>query len=1629
MTVLKSNAPLFSDIVTETVLETPLQKLLNHFRNHAQTEREKGTYFEELILKYLQTEPQYKNLYQSVQTYAHWAKAQGKSQQDDGIDLVAITTGGETHAIQCKLYDQGYTLQKRDIDSFFTASGKAPFTNRIIVSTTNKWSPHAENALIDQTPPVTKIDLFALEESVIDWAQYQPDTTVKTKAKYPLKCHQKRALNAIDKGFETANRGKMIMACGTGKTFTSLKIAEQQAGVGKNVLFLVPSLSLLSQTLTEWTQQSDIPLNSFAVCSDNDVGKKKSGNDDAVQTLIHELSYPATTNAESLYKATQNRSQPNAMTVVFSTYHSLATIHEAQKLGLADFDLIICDEAHRTTGATFSGDDESSFVRIHDNDYVAGHKRLYMTATPRIYGNDAKIKAEVESIELCSMDDPAKFGKTLFTINFAEAVEKGLLVDYKVLVLAVDEMHINQRLQKLLSDENNSLKVDDAARIVGCWKALSMQGIEGATPMQRAVAFCDKIEIKTRGNVSSKQIAAMFQTVVEVYQEAENDSTQLTCEVQHVDGSMNASQKEEKLAWLRAETAENTCRIVSNVKCLSEGVDVPTLDAVLFLTPKTSQVDVVQSVGRIMRNAPNKELGYVILPVVIPHGMEAHDALDNNQNYKVVWDVLNALRSHDERLNAKINQAELEGKSIANIEVIPVTNTLNPKIKRPSDKDSTLNSARTGYGIGEKNPDAPTQQLEIEFEIGDIERALYAKIVKKCGQRLYWEDWAKDIANIAQTHINRITTIVQNPENTVEAAAFNGFAGELRDDLNPSISDDEVIEMLAQHLITKPVFDALFQHDNFAANNPVSQAMQDVLDVLQTHNLHKEADTLEQFYESVRRRVAGINTAEGKQKIIVQLYDKFFRNAFPRLTERLGIVYTPVEVVDFIIHSVNDVLQNEFGETLGSQGVHIIDPFTGTGTFITRMLQSGLITPEQLPHKYDHEIHANEIVLLAYYIAAINIESTYHALMGGDYKPFQGICLTDTFQLYEKDDMVSELLVDNSERRMRQKNLDIQVIMGNPPYSAGQQSANDNAANVDYPLLNKSIAESYARHTKATNKNALYDSYIRAIRWGSDQLKKGGVLAYVSGGAWVERAFATGIRKCLREEFTNLYVFHLRGDVRKNMLSKGAAKEGQNIFDSGSMTGIAISVFVKNPNAKSHGNIYFHDIGDDLTTQQKKDKITEFKSINGITDANAWQTITPDKHNDWLNQRDNSFEAFIKMGDKKDKQAVVLFENYSNGLKTQRDAWCYNFSNKGLSENIGSMIDFYNQQIDADKIDNDTTKISWTRALRNDFVKGKKIEHNGVKISACYRPFTKQWLYYDRRVNEMVYQMPQIFPSDSVENKVICVSGIGSRSGFSSLIVDKIPDLGIIESSQCFPLYLYTKQSNQTNSQADLLAETPAHTTNGYTRTDAITTTGLQHFQQGYNDDTITKEDIFYYTYGILHSPQYREKYADNLSKELPRIPLIKGIENFWQFVEAGRKLANLHLNYEVAKKFPATIVGNPETDADYYVTKMKFAGSGKNKDKTTIIYNANITITNIPERAFDYIVNGKPALEWVMERQGLKTDKASGIVNDANRYAIETVGNAKYSLELLLRIIIVSLETLDIVDSLPKGEYLNEAN
>lgn len=1639
---------------------TTFANILNKFRRESFSERDKGFRFERLMQAYLKTTALYANLFEEVWLWTEFPFHDQFGGKDTGIDLVARTVDGAYWAIQCKCYAADTSIDKPDVDTFLSTSGKlfetesgtTGFVQRLWISTTNKWSSTADQTIRNQNPPVTRLNLIDLENDDVDWSSLEQGIFgVASRSKpFTIREHQQQAIDQthayfkIDEatGQPAHTRGKLIMACGTGKTFTSLRIAETETGGRGLVLFLVPSIALLGQTLRSWLQQALEPMMAVCICSDPQVSKQSEKNDNDTTSVV-DLALPASTDVPSIVKQLQHARQHNVegLTVVFSTYQSIDVISRAQKQLLSEtgdtfgtFDLIISDEAHRTTGVTLKDEKESAFVRVHDNDFLRATRRIYMTATPRLYTDETKRRAEENSAVLCSMDDRSMYGDEIYRIGFGEAVKQELLSDYKVLILAVGEKDIPPTLQNAITDKSSTIPADDASKLIGCINALSKkvlgadeEFVKGSDPlpMRRAVAFCSNIK-------ASKATAEAFTICKDLYMDdikEEDRATMVDVVAHHVDGSMSATKRDEELMWLKEQPDnERECRMLTNARCLSEGVDVPSLDAVVFISPKNSQVDVVQSVGRVMRRSEGKKYGYIIIPVVVPAKAEGDKVLENDPNFKVVWTVLNALRAHDDRFNAEVNKIELSRKKPKNI-IFGGVGASRKDDNQHSDGDSSPRDKSAAEQLA--------TQLAMSFN--DLQNVFYAKLVTKVGTKRYWELWAKDIAQIAEQHIDRIKTLIA--DNDKHRRAFDQLMRGLRRNINPGLSEQDAIEMLSQHIISRPVFEALFENYQFAASNPISRSMQKMLDLLDDETrTEEENQKLQKFYDYVRTTVGDIREAEARQRIIVELYDKFFKVASPKTVDKLGIVYTPVEVVDFIIRSVGYILHKEFGRTLSDENVHILDPFTGTGTFITRLLQSGLISREALERKYGREIHANEIVLMAYYIASVNIENVFHDLMGPDteYRPFGGICLTDTFQLGEEasdENLYSEQFPTNSRRVIAQKKRRITVIVGNPPYSIGQKSANDNAQNQKYPALDSQIERTYAAETDANNKNSLYDSYIKAFRWASDRLdkKEGGIIGFVTNGNWLDGNAQNGMRKCLSREFSAIYVFNLRGNQRTS--GELSRKEGGKIFGSGSRTPIAITILVKKPKASDEAaRICYRDIGDYLSREEKLRIIRNMGDISNP--LMQWGTITPNEHGDWLNKRSEQFKLFtpIEPDKKYNIKAKSFFVLNSRGFETGRDVWIYYSSKSDLQKRVPAMIDFYNQQrIQYSSLENkpriedfvsyDTTQISWTSSLLSDCVRNRVIEYKDKTISiGLYRPYFKQFVYTESNVIHRTGQMPQLFPTPNHQNLVICVSGLGGTKENSAYISDCIVDLNCLDAgTQCFPLYWY---DDSTADIADLFSAQQSDA-DRYVRRDGVTDWILSTARKQYGS-RVTKEDIFYYVYGILHAPDYRTTFAADLKKSLPRLPLVESPDDFWAFSHAGRDLAELHLGYERVEPYAGCRIRlapsmRGDDTVDYRVEKMRFGkADGKTVDKSVIHYNAGITIESIPLEAYDYVVNGKSAIEWVMERYAVKTDPASQITNDPNDWCREH-DDPKYIYNLLLRLITVSLETMKIVRALPK--------
>ncbi|MYE32367.1 MAG: DEAD/DEAH box helicase [Chloroflexi bacterium] len=1575
--------------------------------------RERGRQFEPLVEQVLTTDKMFRDRYAEVWRWSDWP---GRRSGDIGVDIVARRHDGGLTAIQCKCYDPASTLYEQDLATFL-AYTNADFDERLVISTTPNWSKNLLALITNQQPAVQRLDLFGLEATTIDWAAYLNDEAapLAERSRKDVRPHQRRALDDVLAGLQEHDRGQLIMACGTGKTFTALQAAEKMAGPGGRVLFAAPSISLVNQALRAWAADSETPVRAFAVCSDPKVGR---GDSDGA--YVYDLPIPATTDPIKLANAAAVDA-PDRLTVVFSTYQSMDVIQQAQDAGMPEFDIAVCDEAHRTTGYTLKDEERSSFLRIHDGDAIRAQKRLYMTATPRLYNPSAKKKAEQADAYVASMDDEDTIGPELHRLNFADSVEQGLLSDYKVAILVMDEEQIAREYQVELAD-SEGLSVGDVGRVVGCLNGLAkldpeQDQFEGdPAPMKRAVAFSNTIKASQR-----------FVELVEALQDEEGVAQRgIQVDAQHVDGKSGVLVRADRLAWLGAETLvmEGQCHILSNARCLTEGIDVPALDAVLFLQPRKSQIDVVQAVGRVMRRAEGKQYGYVILPVVVPSGEDAASALDKSSAYAHVWEVLQALRSHDERFDAWVNQLDLNRSTAGGpVAVIGV----GPK--------GGEESAESG---GSSTADQATQQLlsGIDERIEQWREAIFAKIVERCGERRYWEQWAESVSEIARRHHERIRALIEAPDSGV-GERFEEFVTALRNNLNDSISDDDAAGMLSQHLITKPVFDALFGNSEFTSRNPVSQVMEGVLAELEDKGLESETAGLEGFYASVRRRAEGIDNAEGRQRVAIELYENFFRKAFPRDAERLGIVYTPVEIVDFIIRAVADLLREHFDASLGDEGVHILDPFTGTGTFIARLLQSRLIGPEGLRRKYRDELHANEIMLLAYYIAGVNIESAYRealnsAELDAAYEPFSGIVLTDTFQLSEEGDPMDEVFFPrNNARAERQRDLDIRVIIANPPWSVGQRAQGDVNPNQPYPTLDTSIQSAYAEPSRAALKRNLYDSYVRAIRWASNRVldsQDGGILGFVTNGSFIENASFDGFRKTVATEFHEVWVYNLRGNTRGS--GEMVRREGGKVFGQGSRATVAVLLMVKRSGAvpESGATIRYCDIGDYLSREQKLSVLADAR----LAEVN-WETVVPNDGGDWVNQQSEAFMALRPLTELRGESSGSdpIFSTATNGLVSARDTWVFQSSISALHEQVEQSVEFFNAEVArfgatgasaSERLalakafaNRDSTRFSWDRASERRLSQGRPmtVDETAYRL-ASYRPFFRQHLYMDRALNSEPGQMPRVFPAETERAVGIAVANRATGDNIGVLAVDTISSFHFAGADgRFFPLN--APVSRQDANQGALVGEPSVDAGN-------ISDAALVSYR-AYAGADVTRDRIFAYVYGVLHSAEYRERYAANLARLLPRIPDPADRETFFAFAEAGQQLLDLHLGYEDAEPYPLDerlTDGAPPEPERYRVEKMRWGGTRKAPDRSRIVYNDWITLAGIPDEAHDYIVGPRSALAWLIDRYQVKTDKASGIVNDVNDWGLER-GEPRYILDLVKRIVTVSVETMRIVRGLPE--------
>lgn len=1532
----------------------------------------KGKIFEKLVLSFLQTDPLYRDKFSDIWLWAEYPYRNGR--QDFGVDLVAQEVNGTMCAIQCKFYTR--TISKKDIDGLLEAASGSEFDSVMLVYTGQGYGRNVENALKGHKCHVLNFE--SLASSNVDWPNLAAGVTgIQRRQPYTLRPHQKEALyNVVSKFDDTTRRGQLIMACGTGKTLTSLWIAEQMVGRGGIVLYVVPSIALMQQAIRYWAEQQNIPHSYVGVCSDT---KVSHGENDIP---IMEMEISVSTDSDRIAAALQH--DPHRMKIVFATYQSMGVIVEAQKSSGIKFDLILGDEAHRTTGV----EGKSSFTLIHHD--VHADKRLYMTATPKVYKRHDKH----ENIGVYSMDDhSATYGPVMHRLGFSESIDRKLLTDYKVLLLGVAEEYGKKALEMVESTtDEGDVNLSYGARMLGLYRVLERPDIS-SKPLRTAIVYTNRIR---DSHVFAKR-----------FKDLSLKDTSFRCDARHVDGTQNATIRANRIQWLR-ESDGDPCRLVSNARCLSEGVDVPALDAVCFMNPKSSQVEIIQAVGRVMRKVPGKTVGHVIIPLGVPPGAGPEDVLSNKKSFEMVWNVLRALRSHDERLDVEVNTADLKKKVPGRIKFVGI------------DREGRWRD----------------QQDDIKkIPLGDLDipvAALYPKIVDEVGDRLYFSKWVSDVADVVARLQERIHTVIAGPSRE----RFGAYMKGLRDTIRAGLTESEGVEMLAQHLVTRRIFNTLFGSDGFAKQNPVSVYLDAILDDLRAHGLDTELYDLEEFYRGIERRVEGLNTHDARQPVISELYGSFFKKAFPKMADRLGIVYTPTEIVDFILRSVDYILRENFGLGLTDKNVNIIDPFAGAGTFLARLLSAdlGLIKSVDIERKYKHEIFANDIVLLAYYIAAVNAESVC-GQRTGKFEAFDGMSLTDTFNRGDLTEHMGDTTAVPKACTRRPRNAKITVIVANPPWSAGQTTANEDNPNIKHPEMERRVTNTYVRHVShITQKKGLYNSYIQALRWASDRVESGGVIGFVTPSSYLTGNAEAGVRACLYEEFTDIWVFNLRGNVKNKETWK---QEGGKIFGSGSREGVAITILVKNPTKKGC-TIHYKAVPDYMTREEKLDMV---QNTNLSKD---WDTIKPDRYTDWLNQRGKTgekFQTYTAMGSKEGKHGKtdrVLFNQYTVGTSTGRDAWVYNSSPTTLKDNMRRCIDYCNSQ-NPDVFKIDPKQTAWNPKLSTELRKLISfLQFNKQHIRpALYRPFSKRLLYFD----PVFITRPQIrrfYPSGTMANPSIAMPD-NIKGDLSTMITDTTPDRYVGETSQIFPHETTNKQRISKNmSNLSIVVPdkikgefsvfitdiTPDISVVDHGRIfpmkvdremiDNITDWALNQYRTTYKDDTIAKGDIFYYTYGILHHTGYRTTHQKSLVRGLPRISMAP---DFWAFSEAGHQLADLHLNFETCPRYdlgeqlhaipdqPKNIRFGRKTSTDH--------GSAKTADQSILIIEECIIYDNIPIP--NYKVNGRTPVGWFVDRYRFSTDKKSGITN----WPLEHY-NGEQVRAIIERLVYVGMESDRIIRSLP---------
>ena len=1423
-------------VSTRKLFESDFYLALNTLRGEAGGPADSGRRFERLMRRAFETHPyEYgPERFEHVWLWSEWPERTAMGYGADiGIDLVAKQTpayGGGLCAIQCKNYAATHKVPTSGVDSFLAASGAKHFSSRILVVTSDLGQ--AGWTKVEKASPRCEVIGPALLDSWdAPWQEFldRPDEfAFATRTRHKPRPDQREALDAVAKGYQQGSRGRLIMPCGTGKSLMAMWAAEENVGAGGTVLYLVPSIALMGQTMREWARHRGTGHVYVGVCSDKTTGHR-SDDGDAARDLA-ELSMPVSTDRAGIAQAL---AQPtgNKMRVVFSTYQSLPVLASAVPEHFA-FDLVVCDEAHRTTGVDRPTDDEvSAFRLIHDDKAVPAQFRLFMTATQRIYTAAAKVRAATKDNDIYSMDDEDAYGPLLYEMSFKDAVDAGLLSDYEVLIVATSQSRLTTGMSDLVAAVNKEgskkqiVSKEDAVKLLGCWDALADPNTTGVSEnrptgklangngrghLKTAIAFTNTVKLSKAIAGPPGESRGLWQEVAAEASTGTDATELLDMSARHVDGSTPAIVRAAQLDRLRADPTPGVCQVISNARVLTEGVDVPALDAVVFLQPRKSKIDIVQAVGRVMRTYPGKEIGYIVIPVVVPEGKGVTDAeVLGGSDFATVWDVVRALRSHDERMDMWVNHIDAA---------------------RNSERISLI-TRETDQPLGD---DEDIEQLRFM-----LDERIASKMVERCGDRKMWPSWGARAADVCRQVRKKVDAQLVD---TDTAESFAEFVAALRGAVGDHLTEDQAAEMVAQHVVTIPIFDCLFADSQFANTNPISVAINNLLvtfapaddttteaadgSALAMELFEEELRPLTRAYRTMRTVFEGALTAAAKADVLREVYDGFFKAAMQNVVTRLGVVYTPVQIVDFMIRSADAVCRKEFGVGVTSENVNILDPFTGTGTFIYRMLTAQdsdgnhIIRSGDLRRKYYSELYANELVLLAYYIAAIKIEAGMAERGGfppGSFEPFPGITFGDTF-LATAGGAQLPGMADNTARQSRQGGVPITIIAANPPWSAGQKSSGDDNPNIDYPHIEQRVRDTYGKHhRKVTGRGAGPSSgnlYVESFRWASDRLDiphsdrpRRGLIAMVHPNSLSTAPSLIGMRAALRDEFSDIYVVNLLGDAAKS--GDEYRREGDKIFGQGSRNGVQITVAVRNPARDlSRPAVLHYATVPEYSTLDKK--FVWLAHLGDVT-SDQFEVVPANDNHDWVNLTDGSFEDLLPVcavGPTAQRGNTAIAD-HARGLATSCDAYVYSFSYDDLASRVSDLIDAYDsalarvesiapgsRQAMIDQVTENTEhslrSIKWTDTLKQSLKNGEEIEFDKSRIrEVLYRPFTKLWLYEDHRILSQAKATSDLFPQPDVAaggggggGESICVASPNNRAVFGTIATGCLADLCAVGTNQ-----------------------------------------------------------------------------------------------------------------------------------------------------------------------------------------------------------------------------------------------------